>query len=174
MNPQLPSTISLIGMPGVGKSTVGVVLAKRTGLSFTDTDVDIQVREDRTLQEIMEAEGRPGFLAIEEAVLLEVPLDHAVVSTGGSVIFSDRIMQRLKAAGPVVYLEADLDTLEHRVAANPLRGIASDSNQTYADVLAERAPLYRQYADITVDATLDSADAVAAAIMAAVLERNVQ
>ena len=160
-------TISLIGMPGAGKSTVGVILAKRTGLAFTDTDLAIQVREGEILQDIVDRVGNPRFREIEEEVLLEVPLDDVVVSTGGSVIYSDAVMQRLRAAGPVVYLAADLATLEARVAANPLRGIARGAGQSYADVYAERCPLYERYADIVVDAAAGNADAVADAIFRA-------
>ncbi len=160
-------TISLIGMPGAGKSTVGVILAKRCGLGFCDTDLAIQQREGESLQEILEKQGNSGFRRIEQQVLLEVSLDDAVVSTGGSVIFSDAAMRRLKAAGPVAYLSADIATLEQRIAVNPLRGIARDDSQTYADVYAERCPLYEHYADVTVDATAGSADDVAAAIQSA-------
>ena len=100
-------TISLIGMPGAGKSTVGVILAKRTGLAFTDTDLAIQVREGEILQDIVDRVGNPRFREIEEEVLLEVPLDDAVVSTGGSVIYSDAVMQRLRPA--LVILDAPVD-----------------------------------------------------------------
>ena len=165
--PNRHKTISLIGMPGAGKSTVGVILAKRTGLAFTDTDLAIQVREGEILQDIVDRVGNPRFREIEEEVLLAVPLDDAVVSTGGSVIYSDAVMRRLRDAGPVVYLAADLATLEARVAANPLRGIARGAGQSYADVYAERCPLYERYADITVDAAAGSADAVADAIFRA-------
>lgn len=158
--------ISLIGMPGAGKSTVGVILAKLCGLGFSDTDLAIQQRERASLQDILERHGNQGFRRIEKEVLLDVPLADTVVSTGGSVIFSEAVMQRLKAAGPVVYLRADLATLEQRVAANPLRGIARDGDQTYADVYAERCPIYEGYADLIVDAADGSADQVAAAIHA--------
>jgi shikimate kinase len=159
-------TISLIGMPGAGKSTVGVILAKLCGLEFRDTDLSIQTSEGMPLQEILETHGNAGFRRIEENVLLEVPLDGAVISTGGSVIFSEPVMARLRRAGPVVYLHADIATLESRIAANPLRGIARDGGQTYADVYAERRPLYEHFADLTVDAAAGSADEVAAAIHA--------
>jgi shikimate kinase len=162
---EFPETISLIGMPGAGKSTVGVILAKLTGLRFVDTDLDIQVREGATLQEIIEREGHLRLRAIEEEVLLAIRLERAIVSTGGSVIYSDRAIRRLQAAGPLVYLEADLVTLEARVAAAPLRGIACHASQTYADVYAERTPLYRRHADFTVDAAIGCADEVAAAIL---------
>ena len=162
------NTISLIGMPGVGKSTMGVVLAKLMGLDFLDTDLSIQSREGRTLQDILEEHGHLQLRQIEEEVLLEVPLDERVVATGGSVVYSETAMRRLLAAGPVVYLRADLGTLEQRVAANPLRGIASDADQTFADIFAERTPLYERYATLTVDAVAGSADAVAARVLAAV------
>ncbi len=163
----LPSTISLIGMPGAGKSTVGVILAKLTGLRFVDTDLDIQLRERATLQEIVEREGYLRLRAIEQEVLLAIPLERAVVSTGGSVVYSASVMARLRAAGPLVYLSVDLATLERRVAAAPLRGMASDPGQSYAEVYAERTPLYRRHADLTIDAGSGTADEVAAAILEA-------
>ncbi len=167
-NTQYPSTMSLVGMPGAGKSTVGVILAKLTGLNFTDTDLAIQVREGATLQEIVDRIGNRAFRGIEEEVLLGISLPHSVISTGGSVIYSNSVMQRLRRAGPVVYLHADLATLEARVAAAPLRGIAQEGNQTYADLFEERVPLYQHYADITIDASDSSADQVAALITSAV------
>ncbi|MEM1110796.1 MAG: shikimate kinase [Pseudomonadota bacterium] len=155
------TTISLIGMPAAGKSTVGVILAKLTGLRFLDTDLEIQRREHATLQEIIDRRGHQYLRQVEERVLLEVPLDEAIVSTGGSVVYSQAIMARLGRAGPVVYLEADLDTLAARVAAAPPRGIASDKGQSFADVYAERVPLYEHYARHTVDTSAGNADLLA-------------
>ena len=166
--PELPlsnSTISLIGMPGAGKSTVGVILAKLTGLAFVDTDLEIQQREQATLQQILEAKGYRYLRQIEEEVLLGLPLDGAIVSTGGSVVYSEAAMGRLKSAGPVIYLEADLTTLEERVAAAPLRGIASSSEQGFADVYAERTPLYERYADQRCSTSAGNADQVAARVL---------
>jgi shikimate kinase len=165
-NPAIPKTISLIGMPGAGKSTVGVILAKLTGLRFTDTDLDIQVRESATLQEILQRQDYRYLREVEQEVVLATALDRAIISTGGSVVYSESAMQRLKNAGAVVYLAAELAVLEQRVAAAPLRGIASEAQQSYADVFAERTPLYEHYADITVDAASGCADEVAAAILA--------
>jgi shikimate kinase len=159
-------TISLIGMPGAGKSTVGVLLAKLAGLRFVDTDLDIQVRAGATLQEILERHDYQYLRQLEEQVLMEVALDHALVSTGGSVVYSDASMQRLKAAGPVVYLKADLTTLEQRIAGAPPRGIASDSAQDFASLYAERTPLYLQYADLIVNAADHGAEAVATDVLA--------
>ena len=163
-------TISLIGMPGVGKSTVGVILAKLTGLDFSDTDLAIQSRERRTLQEILESDGHLRLRDIEEEVLLSVPLEGRVLATGGSVVYSPRTMARLTQAGPVVFLRADIGTLKQRVAANPDRGIASDGSQTFDDIFAEREPLYERYATHTVEASGGTADAVAALVVQALHE----
>jgi shikimate kinase len=159
------TSINLIGMPGAGKSTVGVILAKLTGLRFCDTDLDIQVREHATLQEILDQRGYQYLRSLEEQVVLAADLEQAIISTGGSVVYSDAIMQRLKQAGPIVYLAADLETLEQRVAAAPLRGIANDGSQSFAEVYAERTPLYRRYADITVDAAAGCPEQVAQDIL---------
>lgn len=160
------ATISLIGMPGAGKSTVGVVLAKQTGLAFTDTDLAIQVREGATLEQILQREGHQRLRIIEEEVLLTLPIDAAVISTGGSVVYSLPAMERLHSAGPVVYLQADLNTLEQRVAAAPPRGIASPAGQSFAELYAERTPLYERQADLIVDATAGPADTVAMRVIA--------
>ena len=162
-----PRTISLIGMPGAGKSTVGVILAKLTGLRFCDTDLDIQVREQATLQAILEQHGYRHLRSVEEQVLLDIDLRDAVISTGGSVVYGSAAMNRLKRAGPVVYLECTIEQLQHRVASAPNRGIASRLGQSFVDIYAERTPLYAQYADVTVDASLGTADQVAASILAA-------
>lgn len=161
-------SIILIGMPGVGKSTIGVILAKMLGVEFSDTDLSIQAREGMTLQQIIDTEGHMHLRQIEEEVLLDVPLEHRVVATGGSVVYSEAIMRRLATAGPVVYLRADVETLKRRVGENPLRGIASDGAQSFEDIYRERTPLYERYATHTVDAVGGSADAIAALIVQAV------
>jgi shikimate kinase len=162
---ETPSTISLIGMPGAGKSTVGVLLAKLAGLQFRDTDLDIQLRAGKTLQQILERDGHIHLRALEEQVLMEVPLARAVISTGGSVVYSELIMQRLCDAGPVVYLEADFETLQKRVAAAPPRGMASGSHHSFKDIFDERTPMYRTYANFTVRSDKDTADQIAAQIL---------
>jgi len=158
------NTISLIGMPGAGKSTVGVVLAKLTGLRFADSDLEIQIHEGATLQEILEREGYLRLREIEQEILLHLPLQGAVMSTGGSAVYSEPAMARLRRAGPIVYLQADLHTLQDRVASAPLRGIASGGQQSFAQIFAERTPLYERYADFVIDATRGTADEVAARI----------
>jgi shikimate kinase len=167
-NSNLPETISLIGMPGAGKSTVGVLLAKMAGLGFRDTDLDIQLHAKATLQEILEREGHLSLRAIEEGILLEIPLSNSVISPGGSVVYRAAAMAPLASAGPVIYLKSDFDTLERRVASTPNRGIASGAEQSFAEVFAERIPLYQRYADITIDSVRLTAEEVAVRVLEAV------
>ena len=158
----MPSnTISLIGMPGAGKSTIGVILAKRCGLRFVDSVLDIRVRAGAGLQQILERDGYQRLRRLEREVLLDIDLERAVIATGGSAVYSEAGMQRLKAAGPVAYLQVPLATLLERVNNAPPRGIACDPGQGYPAVFAERIPLYERYADLTVDAGAGSAESVA-------------
>jgi shikimate kinase len=152
-------------MPGAGKSTVGVLLAKLSGLAFRDTDLDIQVHAHATLEEILQRDGYKRLREIEEEILLQVPLGNSVISTGGSVVYSEAAMARLGAAGPVVYLETDIKTLEKRVADAPDRGIASSTQQSFADIYAERTPLYRKHASVTINTADSSAQQIAIALL---------
>lgn len=144
------STVSLIGMPGAGKSTVGVLLAKVAGLGFVDTDLEIQQQQQASLQSILETQGYEALRAIEAAVFAQIALSGLVVATGGSAVYDHASMQRLAGAGPIVYLQADLETVEARVQLQPLRGIASPAGQSLSEVFSERTPLYERYADVTV------------------------
>ena len=155
------SVISLIGMPGSGKSTVGVLLAKRLGLAFVDTDLLIQEQERATLAEIIAAKGHEALRGIEEQVLLDMTIYPAIVSTGGSVVYSDAIMQRLEKASIVVYLRAQLSTIDYRISLAPDRGIASPGNHTLEYFFTERVPLYERYAVITVDVDADHPEIIA-------------
>jgi shikimate kinase len=152
-------------MPGARKSTVGVLLAKLSGLAFRDTDLDIQVHAHATLAEILQRDGYQRLREIEQEILLQIPLGHSVISTGGSVVYSEAAMARLRAAGPIVYLETDLDTLEKRVAGAPNRGIASSAQQNFADIYAERVPLYRKHAGVTIKTADASAQQIAIALL---------
>ena len=165
MSNSRPSRISLIGMPGSGKSTVGVLLAKRIGLAFVDTDILIQEQEQATLAEII-ARSSPFVLReIEEQVLLDMPITDSVISTGGSVVYSPAIMARLSTASTVVYLRAQLETVEYRISLAPDRGIASPGNHTLEDVYKERVPLYEQYSDLVVDVDHDTPEAITGQII---------
>ena len=163
-NNTFPDTVSLVGMPGVGKSTVGVLLAKQLGLGFVDTDLDIQRREQATLQTLLERHGYQYLRAVEESVLLALPLSGLVVATGGSAVYSSDAVIRLQQAGPVVYLRASCETLEARVRAAPLRGIASDPALSFAALFAERTPLYERAATLSVDTEGMSPEQVATTI----------
>ena len=143
--------ISLIGMPGSGKSTIGDALAARLDLKLVDADGLIEAQEGQSLQQIMDGRGNAAFRAVEEQVLTAMPLFPSVISTGGSVVYSAKIMARLSAASTVVYLRARFDTIEYRVSLAPHRGIAADGEQSLHDLYEERVPLYERYGEIVVD-----------------------
>lgn len=157
----------LIGMPGAGKSTVGVLLAKRWGRPFMDTDILIQTGEGCTLQEIISCHGIAGFRAIEEDYLLRVPGDCGVVATGGSVVYSGRAMAHLKTLGTVVFLDITLPALKERLGNLDERGVLRLPGQTIDMIYNERCPLYAQYADVAVC----TADAAPDRVVSRVLEK---
>ncbi len=148
-----PSNIILIGMPGSGKSTVGVILAKLLSKSFIDTDVLIQAQDGRSLQDIVDREGYLALRAIEERVILGLDYRNYVIATGGSAVYSDAAMTHLKKDGIVVFLDVCLDTIKARVRDLGTRGLAKRPDQGLDDLFAERHELYRKYADITIDCT---------------------
>lgn len=168
-----PSLI-LIGMPGAGKSTLGILLAKELGLGFLDTDVAIQVKEQSTLQEILESHGYLELRAVEEKVLLETDCHQKVIATGGSAVYSEKGMEYLKSCGPVVYIEVPLAELRRRIHNYETRGIARRPEQSFEELFEERAALYRKYADVTVKCDDHGPGEVIGQIMAALekLERN--
>ena len=154
------NNIVLIGMPGSGKSTVGVLLSKILARSFVDTDILIQTSQGRPLQEIVDTQGHMALRGIEEAVVLGLACSHHVIATGGSVPYSAKAMAHLKQHGVVVFLHVDLATLLARVADYGTRGLAKRPDQGIEDLFSERLPLYRHYADITVDCIGLNHDAV--------------
>jgi len=147
--PARPNLI-LIGMPGAGKSTIGVLLAKRLGVAFLDTDILMQTGEGCYLQETIARHGIAGFRAIEERYLLGVPAGCGVVATGGSAVYSDAAMAHLRALGPAVYLEIGLAPLKRRLGDLDERGVLRLPGQTIEMLYEERRPLYERFADITV------------------------
>lgn len=147
----MKNNIVLIGMPGVGKSTLGVVLAKELGFEFVDADLLIQKREKRLLKEIIAEEGIDGFLKIENDVNATISVDKTVVATGGSVIYGNEAMEHLKEIGTVVYLKLDYDTLDSRLGSLKGRGVVLKDGQNLRSLYEERIPLYEKYADVIVD-----------------------
>ena len=155
----------LIGMPGAGKSTVGVILAKQTSRDYVDTDVLIQTSQGRTLQEIVDADGYAGLRRIEQGILLGLSVNNHVIATGGSAVYSDPAMGHLKFSGIAIFLDVDLVTLESRVHDLGTRGLAKRPDQSFADLFEERFTLYTKYADITIKCAGLSQEGVCARII---------
>ena len=145
------NNITLIGMPGAGKSSIGVVLAKVLGYQFIDSDLLIQKAEKRTLSKIIEDEGTEGFKAIENRVNASIQVENTVIATGGSVVYCDEAMQHLKSEGVVVYLKISLELLSRRLGNLKGRGVVLKEGQTLASLYDERVPLYEKYADLIID-----------------------
>lgn len=145
--------IVLIGMSGAGKSTLGVLLAKALGKHFTDTDIVIQQKTGRLLQEIIDSDGVDAFLRIEEETVSSLELQNCVIATGGSVVYSEKAMHVLQKSGRIVYLAVDYEELVGRLSNITTRGIVFKGSADLQSVYEERLPLYRQYADICVDCT---------------------
>lgn len=145
------NNITLIGMPGAGKSTLGVVLAKILGYEFLDSDLLIQKTEKRRLYQIINEEGPEGFKAIENRVNASIETESTVIATGGSVVYCSEAMEHLKSIGKVVYLKISLESLTKRLGNLKRRGVLLKEGQTLKDLYEERVPLYEKYADIVVD-----------------------
>lgn len=145
------SNIVLIGMPGSGKSTVGIILAKQLAKDFVDTDVLIQLEENRTLQDIVDNEGHMALRKIEERILCGVQHKEHIIATGGSAAYSDKAMRHLMKDGIIVFLDADLNCLRSRIENYETRGLAKRPEQSFQELFDERYNLYTRYADITVN-----------------------
>lgn len=143
--------IILIGMPGAGKSTIGVVLAKKTGYSFIDSDLLIQEREKMLLYEIIEQKGLETFKQIENEVNAAIQTEHSIIATGGSVIYGKKAMAHFQAIGSIIYLKLDYQEIENRVGNLEQRGVALPPGYTLKELYQERTPLYEKYADFTID-----------------------
>lgn len=147
----MSNNIVLIGMPGCGKSTVGVVLAKSLGYSFIDSDLVIQEKEGKLLHTIIEEKGLDGFEEVENSINSQIVAFRSVIATGGSAIYGKEAMEHLKGIGTVVYLELSYKEIEHRLGDLNERGVAIREGQTLESLYFERVPLYEKYADITIN-----------------------
>lgn len=145
------TNIILIGMPGCGKSTVGIVLAKAIGYRFIDSDLLIQSRENRLLSEIIAEEGTEGFNRIEESVNASIRTSRSVIATGGSVVYGPKAMEHLRQIGLVIYLKLPLEEVEERLGDLTERGVSLREGQTLEDLYRERTPLYEEYAHLVVE-----------------------
>lgn len=145
------SNLTLIGMPGAGKSTVGIILAKNTGLGFIDTDVLIQINQQRTLQQIIDENDYLNLRAVEEKEILKINIKNHVIATGGSVVYSEKAMTHLKGISKIIFLEVSFEEIKRRIHNFETRGIAKSKTQTFEDLFEERQILYKKYAEMIVD-----------------------
>lgn len=159
------TNLVLIGMPGAGKSTIGVILAKQISYDFVDTDVIIQATQQRTLQDIVDNDGYLVLREIEENVLLGLAVKNCIIATGGSAVYSDRAMAHLKSNSLVIFLDLDMASLEARIHNYATRGLAKRPDQDFDDLFQERFALYTKYADITIKCAGLNQDEVCAKII---------
>lgn len=164
--------VILIGMPACGKSTLGVLLAKVLGVGFYDTDLCIQQRENRLLQDIIDADGIEHFLDVERDAILSLECENAVVATGGSAVFRAQSMEKLKRDGIVVFLDVSLETVKRRLQNIKTRGVAASKSQSIDDIYYARLPLYKKYADITVSPDAMSMEEAVSAILLALKKQK--
>ncbi len=148
---KMKSNLTLIGMPGAGKSTVGIILAKNTSSGFIDTDVLIQINQQKSLQQIINESDHLNLRKIEEKEILKLNIDKHVIATGGSVPYSAKAMEHLLKISIVVFLKASYDEIERRIHNFETRGIAKSNDQTFRELFEERQFLYNKYAEITID-----------------------
>lgn len=147
----MSQNIILIGMPGAGKSTVGVILAKILGYQFIDSDLIIQEKENRLLKDIIEHEGLERFIGIENRINSQITAERAVIATGGSAVYGKEAMEHFKSIGTIVYIRLEYGTLDRRLDNIKQRGVALREGQNLKELYEERVPLYEKYAGIIVD-----------------------
>ena len=143
--------IVLIGMPGVGKSSTGVVIAKMLGYQFIDADLLIQSKYGDILEHLIERHGIEGFIRIENAVNMSIEAERTVIATGGSVCYCSQALEKMREEDVIVYLKADFETIKARLGSLKKRGVVIRKGETLKDLYDERVPLYEKYADVVVD-----------------------
>ena len=161
----MKTNLTLIGMPGAGKSTTGIILAKNLGLGFFDTDILIQINQQKRLQDILDSKGYLDLRKIEEQEILKINIENNVISTGGSAVYSQQAMTHLQSISKIIFLKADFEVLEKRINNFATRGIAKAENQTFKELFKERQILYKKYADITIDCSVLTQDLAAEKII---------
>lgn len=148
----MKNNITLIGMPGAGKSTIGVVLAKIMGYKFIDSDLVMQEREGKLLHEIISEKGREGFIAFEDEVNAAIDISEAVLATGGSAVYGEQAMKHLREISEVIYIKLSYEKIAMRLGDLEERGVVLKNGETLFDLYNSRCSLYEKYADYTVDA----------------------
>jgi shikimate kinase len=148
----MKSNLTLIGMPGAGKSTIGIILAKNMAMGFIDTDILIQINHQKSLQQIMDESGHLHLRTIEEGEILKLNIEGHIIATGGSAVYSDAAMTHLGRISTIIFLDVDLATLRKRIHNFDTRGIAKAEDQSFEDLFAERRRLYKKYAHMSIDA----------------------
>lgn len=166
------NNIILIGLPGAGKSTLGVILAKALGMHFIDTDIVIQDQTGRLLQEIINTDGVERFLRIEEECALSLTCSRAVISTGGSVVYSTRAMKHLRTDGIIIYLEISFEEMVRRLKNITTRGIVLEPGQSLRDMYDQRIPLYERYADIRIDCSGEAFESIVEKVVLRIREHK--
>jgi shikimate kinase len=146
----MKTNLTLIGMPGAGKSTIGIILAKNLSLGFIDTDVLIQINQQKSLQQIIDESDHSNLRAIEENEICKLNVSHHVIATGGSAAYSDKAMVHLRTISTIIFLEVSFVEIERRIRNFDTRGIAKAAHQTFHQLFDERQILYRKYADLTI------------------------
>jgi shikimate kinase len=169
LNPQ--TNVTLIGMPGAGKSTIGIILAKYLTCGFIDTDILIQINHQKSLQRIMDETGYLNLRRIEEMEILKLNIDNHVIATGGSAVYSQKAMAHLQKISTIVFLEVAADVLEKRIHNFGTRGIAKSAGQSFQSLFDERRILYEGCADITIHCAAMDQEEIAAMIMNRLGER---
>ncbi len=160
----MKSNLTLIGMPGSGKSTTGIILAKNLSFGFIDTDVLIQINRQKSLQEIINETDYLNLRKVEEEEILKLNVDNHVIATGGSAVYSAKAMLHLHSFSTIVFLEASFEEIQRRIHDFKTRGIAKTENQTFRELFEERQVLYGKYAEMTIDCNNITQDDVAALI----------
>ena len=151
-------------MPGAGKSTIGIILAKKLGLGFIDTDVLIQINQQKTLQEIINESDHLNLRDLEEKEILKINIENHVVATGGSVVYSEKAMAHLLNISKVIFLETNFEVIKNRIRNFETRGIAKANNQSFEELFKERQVLYNKYAEFTIDCNVLDQEKIAAQI----------
>ena len=157
----MKSNITLIGMPGAGKSTTGIILAKNSSLGFLDTDILIQINNGKPLQEILDEKGHLALRQVEEDEVCKINIEKCIISTGGSVAYSHKAMEHLQSLSTIIFLKVSYEEITRRITNFESRGIAKEKGQSFLDLFNERQELYTKYADIVVSAEGATQDEIA-------------